>query len=420
MDNEKEIIQPSYYGILPANVRYCKTLPPAAKILFTELSALTNKNGYCNAKNKYFADLYDVSERIVSTWFQRLEENGFIRIELLKTQIGTSRKVYLASENQSKDSQRKESSISDTKKCSSAHGKQCSSAHTKEFSEPQEEKFVQNNKNINTKEKINNINLSKEAENKFSTKSDSEFSNLEEKEAHSEKDCGFVYQNEEIEETQETDLDPMPNILEEICIENDFDAIPMFPIMPKADWIMTKIKAFGRSGFVAVLQEIENYAQKTPNYIGGKVECLAKVFNHFAKTKEDKFDTECKNIISNKYKELTGEGLETTKSDIKHLKVLIGKMRKSITEITGNEATDKEVLAGLSHIMKKLPAEFCNIAKFKIPLIAHNYQQIKLQIKNGTATNNNKKSVTGNAELDARLANNYGQGIGNIDPIYGF
>jgi uncharacterized phage protein (TIGR02220 family) len=149
MENEKEIIQPNYYGILPANVRYCKALPPAAKVLFTELSALTNKNGYCHASNKYFAELYDVSERIVSNWFKQLEQNGFIRIEIYKTQIGTARKVYIAGEPQNNNSHRKISSI--------AQENIFSNAHRKEFSEPQEEKFIHNNKNINT----NNLNNKK-------------------------------------------------------------------------------------------------------------------------------------------------------------------------------------------------------------------------------------------------------------------
>lgn len=149
MDNEKETMHPNYYGILPANVRYCKAIAPAAKVLFTELSALTNKNGYCHASNQYFADLYEVSTRIISNWFKQLEENGFIRIELYKTQIGTLRKIYINVENQTIDMQRK--------KYSSAQENIYSNAHMKEYSEPQEEKFVLNNNNINT----NNLNNKK-------------------------------------------------------------------------------------------------------------------------------------------------------------------------------------------------------------------------------------------------------------------
>jgi len=42
---EKE--NPNYYSILPANVRYDKKLTPFEKILYSEIVALTNKDGYC-------------------------------------------------------------------------------------------------------------------------------------------------------------------------------------------------------------------------------------------------------------------------------------------------------------------------------------------------------------------------------------
>ena len=49
---------PNYFGILPANVRYDKRLKPMEKILYTEITALSNAKGYCYATNSYFAKLY--------------------------------------------------------------------------------------------------------------------------------------------------------------------------------------------------------------------------------------------------------------------------------------------------------------------------------------------------------------------------
>jgi hypothetical protein len=444
MDFNKAIEHRNFQGVfIPADLYLNTNLTWTEKILIIEINSLDKEiDGVrqgCFAGNDYLAAFLDKEANSIANIITDLRNRNIvidrkkfdgrrryigIDFEAIKSEPKRIKAVKLRKDKKITDSQKSES-LDYSQNNEGSSNKKVKPAITKKL-----EQLSQNNEHINTT--INttiktDYNLQKEAENKFSTESDYELLGLEEKEKHSEKNSAFVYGHGDQVETQqesieEQHLDPMPKLLEEICIENDFDAIPMFPKMPKADWIVEKIKAFGRSGFIAVLQEIEGYSQRTPNYIGGKVQCLAKVFNQFAKTKEDKFETQCKQIISDKYKELTGEGLESAKSDAKHLKDLIGKMRKSITEITGNEATEKEILAGLTHIMKKLPAEFCNVAKFKIPLIAHNYQQIKLQIKNGTGTNNtnNKKSVTGNAELDARLANNYGQGIGNIDPIYGF
>jgi len=70
--------QPSYYAILTADVRYSKVLKPNEKLLFAEITALTNMNGQCFATNKYFAELYDVSVETVSRWVTHLEKQGFI------------------------------------------------------------------------------------------------------------------------------------------------------------------------------------------------------------------------------------------------------------------------------------------------------------------------------------------------------
>ena len=72
--------KPSYYGILPAQVRYDTALTNLAKLLYCEISALSSKDGICFASNKYFARLYESSERTISRAICLLEENGYIRI----------------------------------------------------------------------------------------------------------------------------------------------------------------------------------------------------------------------------------------------------------------------------------------------------------------------------------------------------
>jgi len=94
INNAKTPLEPeaSYYGILPAPVRYCKSIPPAAKLLFTEITALCSVKGYCWASNAHFAALYDVQVRSVQRWLSDLSQAGFIRIELHLDP--TSRRIY--------------------------------------------------------------------------------------------------------------------------------------------------------------------------------------------------------------------------------------------------------------------------------------------------------------------------------------
>lgn len=80
MNEEKEL--PSYYSIIPATVRYDHNLKANEKLMYGEITALANKNGYCWAENRYFAELYDVHKITISKWLKNLEDNGYIRTEL--------------------------------------------------------------------------------------------------------------------------------------------------------------------------------------------------------------------------------------------------------------------------------------------------------------------------------------------------
>lgn len=72
--NEK----PGYYAIIPSDVRYDKQLPQGAKLLYSEITALSNKNGYCWASNDYFAKLYSVSNSTIQSWLKSLEDKSYI------------------------------------------------------------------------------------------------------------------------------------------------------------------------------------------------------------------------------------------------------------------------------------------------------------------------------------------------------
>lgn len=72
----------AYWGVIPAPVRYCKALPPAAKLLFSEITALCKREGYCWASNAHFQALYGVERYTVQRWLTALVREGFIRVDL--------------------------------------------------------------------------------------------------------------------------------------------------------------------------------------------------------------------------------------------------------------------------------------------------------------------------------------------------
>lgn len=86
MDN-----QASYFGILPAEVRYNKDITDFAKILYAEFMALSNTYGYCFATNKYFAELYNKDADTISKTVTQLRRFGFIKVELIDS---FQRKIY--------------------------------------------------------------------------------------------------------------------------------------------------------------------------------------------------------------------------------------------------------------------------------------------------------------------------------------
>ena len=74
--------KPAYYVIVPAAVRYDEKLTANAKLLYGEITALCNKEGYCWAGNSYFANLYGVSKNSISSWINNLRDAGHISVQM--------------------------------------------------------------------------------------------------------------------------------------------------------------------------------------------------------------------------------------------------------------------------------------------------------------------------------------------------
>lgn len=81
-------INKGFYAIIPANIRYDSEIPPNAKLLYSEITALCNVKGYCWPTNEYFAELYNVSERTISRWISKLIQKAYIVVEY-QYKVGT-------------------------------------------------------------------------------------------------------------------------------------------------------------------------------------------------------------------------------------------------------------------------------------------------------------------------------------------
>jgi DNA-binding transcriptional ArsR family regulator len=88
---------PSYYSILTANVRYDKRLSDFEKILYSDITALTNKNGYCTASNSYFANVFGKTKETISRRISHLQKLGYIEAKLIADEKGNivERRIYL-------------------------------------------------------------------------------------------------------------------------------------------------------------------------------------------------------------------------------------------------------------------------------------------------------------------------------------
>lgn len=90
--------RPGYWAVIPASVRYDEKLPPNAKLLFGEISALADDSGSCRIGNQYFAELFNLSERTVSSLLKALAAGGYIALSQAKDQktgLNQSRKIQL-------------------------------------------------------------------------------------------------------------------------------------------------------------------------------------------------------------------------------------------------------------------------------------------------------------------------------------
>src|SRR5699024_1891412 len=84
MQLKNNLKQGGNYAILPAVIRYDNNLTDSEKLLFCELTALSNKKGYCYASNKYLSGIFNVTVDTVSRRINRLKNKGYLHVEMIR------------------------------------------------------------------------------------------------------------------------------------------------------------------------------------------------------------------------------------------------------------------------------------------------------------------------------------------------
>lgn len=92
-NDEQHKENPNYWSVIPATIKYDERLTDFAKILYAEIMSLSNKDGYCYARNSYFEGAFNKSNRTVTRNLTLLEECGLVEFEN-RDSLGGMRKIY--------------------------------------------------------------------------------------------------------------------------------------------------------------------------------------------------------------------------------------------------------------------------------------------------------------------------------------
>ena len=82
------------WAILPAMVRYDKSLPANAKLIYAEIAAKINEDGFCFCHNAWFSERLGIKRDTVSTLVKRLEAADYIRIDVDVARVNKDRRSY--------------------------------------------------------------------------------------------------------------------------------------------------------------------------------------------------------------------------------------------------------------------------------------------------------------------------------------
>ena len=88
---------PGYTALLPPRVRYDADLPATAKLLYGEITAMTDVTGFCWASNRYLGELTGVGSDRAARLVALLIEKGYLEAEVIRDEKNTvtERRIYV-------------------------------------------------------------------------------------------------------------------------------------------------------------------------------------------------------------------------------------------------------------------------------------------------------------------------------------
>lgn len=94
---DKPFKYPGYTALLPPRVRYDQEIPGTAKLLYAEVTAMTDVTGFCWATNGYLGRLIGVSKDRAARLVGLLEERGFLQVEVIRNEANTviERRIFV-------------------------------------------------------------------------------------------------------------------------------------------------------------------------------------------------------------------------------------------------------------------------------------------------------------------------------------
>lgn len=96
VDTENEVNRIGYFAVIPATVLFNNDLKPNEKLLYALITALSNKEGYCYASNRYLGEKLGVDPKTITNWLADLRKYNYIMVDLVRNENKEiiHRKIY--------------------------------------------------------------------------------------------------------------------------------------------------------------------------------------------------------------------------------------------------------------------------------------------------------------------------------------